>query len=281
MSARMLALGLLAAGLPALAADTTFGKLPPGATSINVTSDVSAEMCRDHLFDASSVQERIPNGYRLLIAAEYAKRDTRVADLLQKNPGFSGHAVGSLCFMSVDSFVVDGLRVHGTDPTPMAFWWVHATGPRDPRMQGEVEWLQLASWYSRDITHRENILATDPMAQFVDLEVTQVGPSLWRARLALGNETIEAEVRTSGERKRRSAPEPGFMTVPFTGKHAGSFWVITYFGHHHQAAEGTWHSKGSGVFNDALRIPGEASAFNTFFQDGWSALSGLYGPEPD
>lgn len=280
MSARTLTLVLLAIQSTALATEITFGKLPLGAISTNVANDVSAEMCREHLFDASSVQGHLPKGYRPLLAADYAKRDAGVAELLQKNPRFSTYAVGSLCFMSVGSFVVDGFKVTTTDPTPMAFWWMHATGPRDPRMQGEVEWVQLASWYSQDITQREKILATDPMAQFVDLEVTQAEPSLWRARLALANETIEAEVRISGNRKKRNAPEPGFMTVPFTGKGAGSFWVITYFGHHHQSAEGTWHAKGTGVFNDALRIPGEASVFNTFFQDGWSALSGLYGPEP-
>jgi len=278
MKLRALVLMLLCVGTPALAADVSFGELPVGAISTNVVKDVHAEICRDHLFDPSLVEARLPKDYRLILAADYAKDDPGVADLVKSDAKYSAYAVGSLCFMSVGSFVVDGKRVHSRDPTPMAFWWVHAAGPRDPRMLGKVDWLQLASWYSRDAVHRERILATDPMAQFADLEVTEAEPGLWRMRLALPNESIEAQVRASGQRIKRNKPEPGFMSVPFTGKGAGSFWVITYFGHHHQSAEGQWHAKGSGVFTDALQIPGEATVFKTFFQDGWSALSGLYRP---
>lgn len=278
MLARVLVPMLLAVGSPTLATEVTFGKLPPGATSTNIAKDVAAEICRDHLFDPSLVQARLPKDYRIIFAAEYAKEDPGVANLIQSNAKLSAYAVGSLCFMSVGSFVVDGVRVHSADPTPMAFWWVHAAGPRDPRMQGIVDWLQLASWYSQDVTHREKILATDPMAQFVDLEVKRSEPGLWHMRLTLPNESIEAVVRGSGQRNKRKAPEPGFMTVPFTGESAESFWVITYFGHHHQSAQGRWRADGSGIFSDALQIPGEASVFKTSFQDGWSALSGLYRP---
>jgi hypothetical protein len=264
--------------MPTLASDVTFGKLPPGAISTNVVKDVSAEICRDHLFDPSSIVARLPKDYRLILAAEYAREDPGVADLTKSNAKYSTYAVGSLCFMSAGSFVVDGVRVHSTGPTPMAFWWVRAAGPRDSRMQGKVDWLQLASWYSKDVILRGKILATDPMAKFVDLSVLQAEPGLWRMHLELPNESIEAEVRGSGQRKKRNAPQPGAMTVPFTGESADRFWVITYFGHHHQPAKGQWRAKGAGVFSDALQIPGEASVFRTSFQDGWSALSGLYGP---
>jgi hypothetical protein len=276
MLTRMLAPVFVTLAVPTLASDVTFGKLPPGAISTNVVTDVSAEICRDHLFDPSLIVARLPKNYRLILATEYVREDPGVADLVKSNAKYSTYAVGSLCFMSVGSFVVDGVRVHSTAPTPMAFWWVHAAGPRDSRMQGKVDWLQLASWYSRDVIQREKILATDPMALFVDLSVIQAEPGLWRMRLELPNESIEAEVRGSGQRKKRNAPQPGFMTVPFTGESAGSFWVITYFGHHHQPAKGQWRAKGTGVFSDALQIPGEASVFRTSFQDGWSALSGLY-----
>ena len=278
MLARLLAPALLTVAMSTGASDVTFGKLPPGAASTNVVTEVSAEICRDHLFDPSLVAARLPKDYRLVLATEYAREDPAVADLLKGNARYATYAVGSLCFMSVGSFVVDGVRVHAPGPTPMAFWWVRATGPRDSRMQGKVDWLQLASWYSRELTPREKVLATDPMAQFADLSVVQAEPGLWRMRLALPGESIEAEVRGSGQRKKRNAPQPGFMTVPFTGASAGSFWVITYFGHHHQPANGQWRAKGTGVFSDALRIPGEAAVFRTSFQDGWSALSGLYGP---
>lgn len=270
---------VLLVGAPALAAEVTFGQLPAGATSTNVVKDVHAEICRDHLFDPSLVEAQLPKGYRLILAAEYARGDPGVAELVKGESKYPAYAVGSLCFMSVGLFAVDGVRVHSSDPTPMAFWWVHAAGPRDARMQGKVDWLQLASWYSKDVAHREKILATDPMAQFVDLEVTQVPSGLWRLHLALPTESIEAEIQVIGQRKKRSAPEPGFMSVPFTGKSAGLFWVITYFGHHHQSAEGQWRAKGAGVFSDALQIPGEALVFKTVVQDGWSALSGLYGSE--
>ena len=276
---RAFVLLFLVVGMPVFAAEITYGKLPPGAISTNEAKEVSAEICRDHLFDPSLVKARLPADYRLIPASEYAKEDSAVAGLVGSDAKHAAYAVGSLCFMSVGSFVVDGVRVHPPGPTPMAFWWVHAAGPRDPRMQGKVDWLQLASWYAREVTDRERIVASDPMAQFVDLQVTQAGPDLWRMRLALADEVIEGEVRGSGLRKKRNAPEPGFMTVPFTGDSAGSFWVITYFGHHHQSAQGRWQVKGSGVFSDALQIPGESSVFKTSFQDGWSALSGHYKPE--
>lgn len=293
MKLRALVLMLFSVTTPTFAAEVSFGELPAGAINTNVVKDVHAEICRDHLFDPSLVKTRLPKDYHLILAAEYAKDDPSVADLLKANAKYSAYAVGSLCFMAVGTFDVDGKPVQApssigssgpSGPSgsmgliPMAFWWVRAEGPRDPRMQGKVEYLQLASWYSRDVSRREKVLATDPMAQFADLEVKEAEPNLWRMRLALPNETIEAEVRGSGQRIRRNKPEPGFMSVPFTGESAGSFWVITYFGHHHQSAEGKWQAKGSGVFTDSLQIPGEAAVFPTYFQDGWSALSGLYRP---
>lgn len=278
MPLRALAMLILAVGTVAGAAEVSFGPLPAGAISTNVVSEVSAEICRDHLFDPSLVRTRLPEGYRLILAAEYSREDPAVAELLQRHPQYKPHAVGSLCFMSVGSFVVDGVRINSTNPTPMAFWWARATGPRDPRMQGKTEWLQLASWYSKDITQRERVLATDPMAQFVDLGMTRTGTNDWRLRLILPQESIEAVVHGDGIRRRRKAAEPGFMSVPLAGAHAGSFWVFTYFGHHHQSAQGKWRAQGTGVFHDALQIPGESKAFNTLFQDGWSALSGLYAP---
>jgi hypothetical protein len=279
MLKRTAVLAVLALGTPGHAADVTYGSLPPGALSTNETTAVAAEICRDHLFNPKLVRARLPKGYRLISAEEYAKNDPGLAELIKSKKKYRTYAVGSLCFMSVGSFVVDGIRMHSAAPTPMAFWWAQATGPRDSRMQGKVDWLQLASWYSQDITERARVVANDPMAQFVDLNVTQSEPGLWRMRMALANEVIQAEVRASGDRKPRKTPQPGFMSVPFTGDAAGSFWVITYFGHHHQSADGKWSATGKGVFRDALSIPGESAVFMTAFQDGWSALSGLYKSE--
>lgn len=279
MLKRAIALLFIACGLPAFAAEAAYGHLPPGALSTNEVSDVAAEICRDHLFDPSLISTRLPTGYRLVPAAEYAKEDPGVANLIKGKSEYQAYAVGSLCFMSVGLFVSDGARINPATRTPMAFWWVRATGPRDARMQGKVDWLQLASWYSQDTALRARVIASDPMAQFVDLNMTQTEPGLWRMRLALANEVVEAEVRGSGDRKKRDAPQPGFMSVPFTGESAGRFWVITYFGHHHQAATGEWRAKGTGVFSRALSIPGESAVFKSFFQDGWSALSGVYKTE--
>jgi hypothetical protein len=273
---RVFVIALLAFAMPTYADDVSYGTLPRGALSTNELTGVSAEICRDHLFDPHLVRARLPRGYHLIPAAEYAKDDPAAADLIKGQKKYRAYAVGSLCFVSVSSFIVDGQPVHSTAPTSMAFWWAHATGPRDSRMQGKVEWVQLASWYSEDITDRARVIASDPMAQFVELSVTQSEPGLWHLRMALAHEVIEAQVRGSGARKPRKSPQPGFMSVPFTGKSAGSFWVTTYFGHYHQPATGEWHATGSGVFNNALSIPGESAVFKTIFQDGWSALSGVY-----
>jgi hypothetical protein len=277
MKSTHLATILLGVGTAGAAHAAAFGELPPGARSTNVVSDVQAEICRDHLIEPSFVKSQLPTGYRLVLADEYAQGDPSVASFLKASDAkYKSYAVGSLCFMSVGSFVVDGTQLTKGTPTPMAFWWVRAAGPRDPRMQGRVDWVQLASWYSRNIAHQDKVVATDPMAQFVDIEVKKAETGKWQLSMALPNETIEAEVGTEGPLKKRSAREPGFMSVPFSGKHAGSVWIITYYGHHHQSAKGQWRAKGAGVFSSALSLPNEATAFGTIFQNGWSALSGLY-----
>ncbi len=272
----ILAATLLAINLPAYAAGVTFGELSPGAISESVVGDVHAEICRDHLLDPSALRARLPTGYRFVAASELADTEPGIASLVAGDARYAAHAVGSLCFMSVGSFIVDGRPVIGPGTTAMAFWWVRAAGPRDPRMQGPVEWLQLASWYPRGVADRARIVATDPMAQFVDLEVTQPEPGVWRMRLALEGEFVEAEVRPKGPRVARKAAGPRFMSVPLSGDSAHQFNIFTFFGHHHQAADGAWRARGAGAFVDALHIPGEATAFKTHFQDGWSARSGLY-----
>lgn len=275
MFCRLLALILTVVVPAAQAMDERLGKLPADARSTNLVKDVGAEICRDHVFDPSRTAAVLPKGFRLISLDEYAKGDPAAAKLLTQTPALAKHAVGSLCFMSVGTFVIDGKPLDTPSPMPMAFWWARAEGPRDPRMLGKVEWVQLASWYPKRARDHDRIVATDPMAQFVDLDVVSAGDT-WRIRLALSTETVEAEVQVSGERKRRKSAEPGFMSVPFSGKSVDTFWVITYYGHHHQAAKGQWRATGSGVFSSALGIPGESAAFGTLFQNGWTALSGVY-----
>ncbi|HAB17225.1 MAG TPA: hypothetical protein DCE44_12340 [Verrucomicrobiales bacterium] len=248
--------------------------------SLSEISEVSAEICQRHVFDPAAVGNRLPQGYRLIPAEEYAKNDPIVADLLRRNPKYARFAIGSLCFLSVGAFTVDGVRVHPPGATPMAFWWARAEGPRDSRMQGKALWLQIASWYSRSLTERSKIVATDPTAQFTDIEVTQAEPDVWRVHLALADEVIDGKIRCSGEPTKRRESGPGYMSVPFTGEGAGYFWTMTYFGHHHQEARGEWQIQGTGVLSAAFKIQSEAGKFDTEFQNRWSALSGLYKFEP-
>lgn len=272
---RYLGFAMLAAMPCAHAADTELGTLPAGARSTNLVKDVGAEICRDHVFDPAKAKVALPKGFRLISFHEYAKDDPEAAKLLARHPALGTHGVGSLCFMSVGTFVIDGKRVEAPSPMPMAFWWARAGGPRDARMQGKVEWVQLASWYPKSAPDQSRIVATDPMAAFVELDVTSSGDK-WRVRLALPTETIEADVQVSGERKPRKGSGPGYMSVPFSGTSADSFWVITFHGHHHQAAKGQWRASGNGLFSSAFGIPDESAAFGTLFQNGWTALSGVY-----
>jgi hypothetical protein len=80
---------------------------------------------------------------------------------------------------------------------------------------------------------------------------------------------VEASIVLSGEPVKRKSAEPGFMTVAFSGDAADTFTVFTYFGHHHQHAQGTWTAKGDGAFTSAFTIGEEASAFETFAQRGF------------
>jgi hypothetical protein len=273
-------LGALLLTCTSQAAEVTYGELAPGALSVAEQSDVRCELCRDHLFDPRHASTRLPDGYRLMTAEEYAKDDSTLARWLKRRPRYARFAVGSLCFMSTGSFVVDGVRAHGEGPTPMAFWWARTTTRAglqpDSSMKGRTEWLQLASWYSRVDTDSMRIRTTDPMAQFVDLHVTETAPHAWHMTLALPGERIEADVKGDGVRQPRKSAQPGFMTVPFTGQSADRFTVFTYFGHHHQDATGRWRAKGKGVFAGSFAIPDEARIFGTFYQDGWQARSGLY-----
>jgi hypothetical protein len=267
-------LGLIAAGC--WAAESRYGTLPPGARSVSELSDVAAEICRDHLFDPATTGVSLPAGYRWVTVEESAKSDPAVATFLREHPQVARYALGSVCFLSVGRFLVDGVSPVPAGRTPMAFWWARVEGPRDGRMRGPLEWIQLASWYSREVPNRAAVLATDPTAEFVDLAVDETKPGVWRLHLALDGETLEAEVSCHGEPEPRRSSADNFMSVAMGGKAAGQFWVITYFGHHHRPAAGTWRATGRGVFTTAWQIPGEAGTFGTLFQSGWSALSGLY-----
>lgn len=279
MTPRIFAL-LPALGLGgAVAWAATYGDLAPDAISIAEQSGVHAEICRDHLLDPAHLKVKLPENYALLSAERLAVDDPSLRAFLKVWPKYASHFVGSLCFMLSDNLDVDGARaIAAGRPAPMAFWWAHAerTGPADPRMRGKAEWVQLASWYPRAGADRALITKTDPMAQYVDLEAVETKPGTWRARLALAGETVEASIEVTGEPKQRSARGPGFMTVAFSGDAARYFTVFTYFGHHHQPAQGTWIAKGAGPFASAFGIPEEASAFDTFFQSRWQARSGLY-----
>ena len=260
----------------AVAGESPLGTLPAGAISTSDTSGVSAEICRDHLFDATSMHLKLPTGYRIRPVQEIASSDAAVAELVRLNPALKSHAFGSLCLMSVATFIVDGTPVHTAGAMPAAFWWVAADGPPHADMRGNVQWVQIGSWYSTSTGHPTEIRRTDPMARFTRIEVDRVSPDAWHLRLVLPTETVEADVRATSPSTPRKASGPGYMSVPMSGESAEYFSVYAYAGHRVRKATGVWRTTGSGVFSAAFAIPKEASVFETLFQEGWTARSGLY-----
>src|SRR5690349_16342692 len=92
---RRLQLTLLALVLScaiARAGEPNLGTLPVGAISTSVTSGVTAEICRDHLFDAASTHLKLPANYRIRPAGEIASSDPAVAELIRLNPTMRTHA---------------------------------------------------------------------------------------------------------------------------------------------------------------------------------------------
>ena len=270
------ALALLAYTGLASPAELGFGELPAGSVSISETQDVTAEICRDHLFNPATVAVILPVGYRLATATQAADKDRALEALLLENPKLREYAIGSLCFVSAGRLAVDDVSVQAAPPLLLAFWWAATEGPRHAAMRGKTAWVQLGSWYSSAIRNRPALLRTDPMAEFIDVQVEPVGSNQWRLRLALPGETVTAEVSTSGRLEPSRAAQPGYMSVPMSGRAADYFSVFTYFGHHHQGARGEWRATGTGVFSEAFSIAGEAGVFGTVFQAGWRARSGLY-----
>lgn len=263
-------------GMAASATEPQAGTQAVDPVSTSLTSGVRAEICRDHLFDPALASARLPTGYKLLPAEEVARSDASLAGLLRQQPQARRHAVGSLCFMSIETFEIDGTPVIGPEPMPVAFWWAAAEGPRHPDMRGKARYDQLGSWYPRGAAHSGRILRTDPMARFVDIEVRQVGPGDWRLSLALPDETVTASVRAGSQSAPSKGGQPGAMSVPMSGESAAYFTVYSHEGHRHRPAEGRWSATGSGIFAKAFALPGEASTFPTVFQDSWTAKSGLY-----
>jgi hypothetical protein len=258
------------------AAEPGFGELPPGSVSTSETHDVAAEICRDHLFDPAAVASTLPSGYRLTTAARVASKDRALEALLLKNPKLRDYALGSLCFVSAGRLSVDDVSVQAVPPQLLAFWWAAAEGPRHAAMRGKAEWVQLGSWYSSAIKNPSAVQRTDPMAEFTDVQVELADANRWHIRLALPSETVTAEVSGSGRLEPSRAQQPGYMSVPMSGRAADYFSVFTYFGHHHQAAGADWRATGTGVFSEAFSIEGEAGVFRTVFQAGWKSRSGLY-----
>jgi hypothetical protein len=278
---RLLCVAFLVENLIAApSAHAQYGELAQGALSSVDVSDVHAELCVDHLVDPRSLHVRLPVGYRLMQAASLAASDPAIGSVLQRDSRYTTFVVSTLCFVSAGRFVVDGVPAQTSGPTRLAFWWARADGPpeahRDARMKGEVASVQLASWYARQQAARARILALDPMAQFVDLDIREADPNLWRVRISLTRQTIEGEVRLSGQRTPMNRPAPAFTTLPFTGAHAAYFQVFTYFGHHNQPAAGVWRAQGSGPLTTGIGTPDANLIVGTVFEDGWQTRAALY-----
>jgi hypothetical protein len=276
LAAALCSLVGLFGALPAHAADPALGTLPPNSLSTSDTSGVDAEICRDHLFDPSSLSLDLPAGYRLRTAEEVSATDPALAEWLSQHPSAKRFAVGSLCFMSFRTFIIDGKPLRGSRDKAAAFWWAAAEGPLHADMRGKARWVQLRSWYSRSLDHKRAIRRTDPMAQFTDIEIAHAAADDWHLRLVLPNETVEADIHTTSPSVPRKSSGPGYMSVPMSGKSMEYFSVFTYAGHHSRDAQGEWRAAGTGVFSSALALPNEASVLGTVFQEGWTARSGLY-----
>ena len=151
--------------------------------------------------------------------------------------------------------VVEDSPSHIVSPALAAFWWASASGPRHPDMRGKAQWVQLGSWYPSSTQNRSAVLKADPMAEFFDLEADQPDPNNWNLRLAPANEIVTVEVRSSTAQTPSAASQPGYMSVPLSGRSAGYFTVDTYLGHVHRFARGVWRATGTGVFSDALSVP--------------------------
>jgi hypothetical protein len=92
------------------------GEMPGGAISTSDLSNVAAEVCRDHLFDPRAANFKLPSGYRLVLAGEAAIANRPLAALLRASPQYGSFALGSLCFLSVGSFMVDDTPVQSVSP---------------------------------------------------------------------------------------------------------------------------------------------------------------------
>lgn len=269
------AVALLCIGV-AGATESRFGELPGGSLGTAETYGVSAEICREHVFDPEAASITLPQGYRIISVLEAASKNPALKSLLEANPKVRSYALGVLCFVSAERLVVEDSSGEAIRPALIAFWWASAHGPRDPGMRGKVQWIQLGSWYSSETPNRSAVRKADPMAQFVDLTVRQASPNRWSIRLALPTEVVSAEVEASKTGTPSTVSQPSFMSVPMSGRSAAYFTVYTYSGHVHRSAQGTWRATGSGVFSDALAVVGEHEAFDTVFQEGWASRSGVY-----
>lgn len=260
----------------AFASDTRFGELPDGSLGTAETYGVSAEICREHVFNPAATALSLPEGYRLHTVSDLARRNNSIKSLLEAHPKIHGYALGVLCFLRADKFVVEDTPDQTVQPVLAAFWWASAEGPLHSSMRGKAQWVQLGSWYASNTPNRPAILKADPMAAFADLEVVEHASNRWRMRLVLPDEVLVAEALSSHARTPSAATQPAHMSVPMSGRSKDRFTVYTYFGHVHRSAQGTWRATGSGVFSEALAVAGEDEAFETVFQEGWSSRSGLY-----
>ena len=256
------------------------GELPGTPMARATFAGVQAEICQDHWFDPASITQKLPTGYRFKTLRERAESSTRDAAVLRLHPGWATFAPGTLCFVKLDSFLVDGKAV-STSPVVMAFWWgsIAPIGRRldDDRIRGSLSQVQLAAWYARNGVDRALVTAIDPMAQYIDIRVDAVSERRWNVLLELENGRIEGEVQGRGDRKMNNpGPEPKYMTVLSSGSYFDHFTVYTYFGHHSESAAATWRSTGTAAIAVAAAHSGPELGSSAVIQDGWQALAGLY-----
>lgn len=258
-----------------------FGELPDTPLSRTITSGVRAEICQQHLIPASVRTRSLPAGYRLQTVVDRAATSKHFQNLLLQRPEYAPHGFGSLCFLEAESLVVNGKPVRPSGLLRSAFWWAaivptDGAPPGDSRVRGTIRYAQLASWYATGVD-RALVTASDPMAEYANVEVINLGHRHWRVALSLPDGKVEGEIRGGGDRtKLHTGSEARFMSVVSTGDYAKYFTVYSYYGHYGESAFGEWSSSGEAPVALAAKLTGATLWLPTEIQDSWQALSGVY-----
>jgi hypothetical protein len=98
----------------------------------------------------------------------------------------------------------------------------------------------------------------------------------WTASVETAEGRVAARLMPTGARRPVEYATPAYITVPWIdAAHGEYFNVITYMGHHEQAADGEWTATGDALWA-RLFAGGPAARHRSMVQDGVSANLALY-----